>query len=133
MKNNWKDYLKEFNNHVCKIKVPVNQAFGDFLIYIFDSEENKKKVKSIIDNVLGDWDFVYEQFNKPQGSLTMFACMFGVDDKDKDPFQMVNAVLFYDFNTGEVYKYEEADYSPLSKSWTEKTPYKLDELKIRIL
>jgi hypothetical protein len=133
MENNWKDYLKKFNNQQCKIKVPVNQAFGDFLIYIFDSDENKDNVESIIEDVIGPWEFIYEQFNKSQGSLTMFAIMFGADDKDENPFESVDAVLFYDINTGEVYKFEEADFSPLSKSWTDKIPYKLDKLKIEIV
>jgi hypothetical protein len=88
-------------------------------------------VESIIEDVLGSWEFVYEQFDKPQGSLTMFATMFGADNEE-GPFAMVDAVLFYDINTGEVYKYEEADYAPCSKSWNDEIPYKLDELKIEI-
>ena len=135
MENNWKEYLEKFNNHTCKIGVPVNQAFGDFLIYIFDSEKKKKQVKSIIEDVIGPWDFIYEQFNRPQGSLMIFATMFGIDDEAEaeDPFESVEAVLFYDIKTGEVFKFEEADFSPLSKSWTDKIPYKLDKLKIKIV
>ncbi len=134
MKKSWKDYLKKFYNKTCKIGVTVNDAWGgDFLIYIFDSEKNKDNVKSIIENVLGSWEFVYKSFKKPQGSLMMFATMFDVNNKDEDPFSMTEGVLFYDADTGEVYKYEEADYSPLTKSSNVDEPYKLDELKIKTL
>jgi hypothetical protein len=115
MDSKWEKFLAPFLGKRCTVTAKVGYCGESFTPDVFDSRKHERFVKSYVSGVLDSWEYTEEQFGKKSGELVMFAANTNGD--------MVDAVLFYDRNTGQVYKYEEADYSD--------TGLKLDKLGLK--
>ena len=112
MADQWETFLEPYFGQRCSASANIGYCGEHFQPDVFDAERHQAFVSSYIDDVIGSWDFAAEQFGTKPGELVMFAAnVLG---------GQVDAVLFYDRKSGQVYKYEEADYC--------ETGFRLDKL-----
>jgi hypothetical protein len=116
MTTDWKEFLKPFEGKRCTSK-EVGYCGEEFQPDVFDSDMHEKFVKSYMGNVIGSWAEAEKYFGVEPDSLVMFAANTLGDE--------VDAVLFYHRKTGEVFKYEGADFSD--------TDFKLDKLGLKAI
>lgn len=131
----WSKFLKAYYEHRVTIGASFGYAGETFEPFIFEEEKHAKDVQDLIENIIGGWDEVKKWFKKGREELIVFAV--NSESRAKNPVkfdytQSLDAILFYDKNTGECYKYEEADFSPFGP-WNTKKALRLDELKLKKL
>jgi hypothetical protein len=110
----WTAILEPLYGKKCTLR-DVGYCGEKFAPKIIDQAKEKRLVDSIIEDVIGGWDFLEEQFGKEPGTLVMFATNSGTGDDA--------TALFYDRTSGQVYKYEEASFDD--------TGYRLDQLRLQ--